>query len=305
MIDIKPGVTRDLHVLPGGNVAKPGDVSPRGFPAVLAKGDATFHHGSGRQELAERIFADAAPLAARVIVNRVWGWHFGRPLVDTTSDFGAQGEKPSNPQLLDDLAARFVSHGWSLKWLHREILFSSAYQQASRPRAEAARIDPDNRLLWRMNPRRLDIEAYRDCILQSTGSLDTSLGGPSFNVDQADGNRRSVYARISRGRLSNLLQLYDFPEATMHNPKRETITTPLQQLFILNSAFMRSQAAALLASVSNESEDSDKVCAMYRKALRRDPDEAELALAGQFFTHHTMTDYAHALLCTNEEIFWP
>ncbi|MEP6956811.1 MAG: DUF1549 domain-containing protein, partial [Chthoniobacterales bacterium] len=119
-IDIKPGVARDLCVLPGGNVTKPGDVSPRGFLTVLAKGDAAFHHGSGRRELAEKMFTDAAPLAARVIVNRVWGWHFGKPLVDTPSDFGAQGEKPTHPQLLDDLAARFVANGWSLKWLHRE-----------------------------------------------------------------------------------------------------------------------------------------------------------------------------------------
>ncbi|HYV39350.1 MAG TPA: PSD1 and planctomycete cytochrome C domain-containing protein, partial [Gemmataceae bacterium] len=134
MIDIKPGKAHDLNVLPGGNVAKPGELVPRGFISVLAKGDSAFKHGSGRLELTEKIFSDAAPLAARVIVNRVWGWHFGKPLVDTTSDFGTQGEKPSHPQLLDDLAARFIENGWSLKWLHREIMLSATYRQASRTR---------------------------------------------------------------------------------------------------------------------------------------------------------------------------
>ncbi len=307
MLDIKPGKPRDLHVLAGGNVGKPGELAPRGFPAVLTKGDPAFHKGSGRAELAEKIFTDAAPLAARVIVNRVWGWHFGRPLVDTPSDFGAQGEKPSHPQLLDDLAARFIANGWSFKWLHREIMLSAAYQQASRPRpgSAAARIDPANRLLWRMNPRRLDIEAYRDCILQAAGTLDTRLGGPSTDLDQATNKRRTVCARISRGRMNNLLQLYGFPEATMHSPGREATTTPLQQLFVMNSPFLRGQAAALLDSVSKEPDVNAKVRGMYRKVLARDPSDRELALANEYLGAGTMADYAHALLCTNEVIFWP
>jgi hypothetical protein len=305
MLDIKPGQARDLHILPGGNVAKPGERAPRGFLSVLTKGEGAFQLGSGRLELAEKIFTDAAPLAARVIVNRVWGWHFGKPLVETPSDFGAQGEKPSHPELLDDLAARFIATGWSLKWLHREIVLSATYQQASRPRPDAAKIDPANRLLWRMNPRRLDIEAYRDCILQATGSLDTSVGGPSADLDQAANKRRTAYARISRGRVNNVLQLYGFPEATMHSPGRETTTTPLQQLFVFNSPFMRDQAAALLASVSKEPDDPAKVRAMYHKVLSRDPNDRELSLASQYLATGTLADYAHALLSTNEVIFWP
>jgi hypothetical protein len=305
LLDIKPGQPRDLHVLPGGNVAKPGELSRRGFPAVLARGDAAFHHGSGRLELAERIFTDAGPLAARVVVNRVWGWHFGKPLVDTPSDFGTQGDRPSHPQLLDDLAARFIANGWSLKWLHREIMLSAAYRQASRPRPDAAKIDPGNRLLSRMNPRSLDFEAYRDCILQATGNLDASLGGPSSDVDQSTNKRRTVYARISRGRVSGVMQLYGFPEPTMHSPGRETTTTPLQQLFVKNSPFMRAQATALVASVSKEPDNSAKVCAMYHTVLGRDPSERELSLATQYLANGTMTDYAHALLSTNEVIFWP
>jgi len=118
---------------------------------VLSKTDPAFHNGSGRLELADRIFSDAAPLAARVIVNRIWAWHFGKPLVATPSDFGAQGEKPTHPELLDDLAARFIANHWSLKWLHREIMLSATYQQASRQRPEAVKLDPGNRLIWRMS----------------------------------------------------------------------------------------------------------------------------------------------------------
>jgi hypothetical protein len=305
LLDVKPGQPRDLRVLAGGNVTKPGQVAPRGFPAVLAKGQTTFHHGSGRRELAEKIFTDAAPLAARVIVNRVWGWHFGKPLVETPSDFGTQGEKPSHPQLLDDLAARFIANGWSLKWLHREIMLSATYQQASRPRPEAARAEPANRLLWRMNPRRLDIEAYRDCILQAAGGLDTRLGGPSADLDQPGNLRRTVYGRVSRGRVNRLLQLYGFPEATMHSPGRETATTPLQQLFVLNSPFLRGRSAALVASVAKESDANARVRALYRRVLARDPSERERMLATQYLATGTLTDYAQALLSTNEVIFWP
>jgi hypothetical protein len=304
MLDIRPGRPRDLRVLGGGDVARPGEPAPRGLPAVLAKGDPAFHRGSGRLDLAERIFTDAAPLAARVIVNRVWAWHLGRPLVETPSDFGTQGEKPTHPELLDDLAARFVANGWSLKWLHREIMLSAAYRQASRPRPDAAKVDPGNRLLWRVSPRRLDIEAYRDCLLQASGRLDPTPGGPPVDLDQPDNTRRTVYARVSRGRPNYLLQTYGFPEATMHSPGRETTTTPLQQLFVLNSPFMRDQAAALAAAVAGET-DAAKIRAMYRRVLGRDPGDRELALALDYVTAGSLNDFAHALLSTNEVIFWP
>jgi hypothetical protein len=304
-LGIKPGVARDLHVLAGGNVAKPGEVVPRGFPTVLAKGDPTFHQGSGRRELAERIFSDAAPLAARVMVNRVWGWHFGKPLVETPSDFGAQGEPPSHAELLDDLAARFIANGWSLKWLHREIVLSAAYRQASRPRPDGIKADPANRLLWRMNPRRLDIESYRDCLMQASGQLDSRLAGPSADLDQPGNRRRTVYARISRGRVHNLLQLYGFPEATMHSPGRESTTTALQQLFVLNSPFLHEQAVALAESVAKESDSNTGIRELYRRVLARDPTATELTLANDFLAAGTLVDLAHAILSTNEVIYWP
>jgi hypothetical protein len=255
--------------------------------------------------LADRIFSDAAPLAARVIVNRVWAWHFGKPLVATPSDFGVQGEKPSHPELLDDLAARFIQNGYSLQWLHREIMLSATYCQSSRPREDAARVDPTNRCLWRMNPRRLDIEAYRDCMLQASGNLDERMAGPSTDLDQPGNIRRTVYGRVSRGRLSTMLQLYDFPEASMHSPQREITTSPLQQLFVMNSDFVQARAEALANSVEQEPDPRAKVCGMYRRLLGRDPSESELRLAEGFLVKSTPAECAQALLATNEVIFWP
>ena len=153
VMDYRPGQARDLPVFLRGNPGSPGEPAPRRFVSVLSKpSDELFQHGSGRVDLAERIFTNGGPLAARVIVNRVWGWHFGRPLAGTPSDFGTQGEKPTHPELLDDLSARFIANGWSLKWLHREIMLSAAYRQASNPRAAGEQADPTNRLIWRMNP---------------------------------------------------------------------------------------------------------------------------------------------------------
>ena len=141
-----------------------------------------------------------------------------------------QGEKPSHPALLDDLAARFIAHGWSLKWLHREILLSAAYQQASQPRADAAAADPLNSLFWRMNPRRLDIESYRDSLLRAAGKLSEEMYGPSQEVDAPGNYRRTVYARVSRARLNNLFKQYDYPDPIQTASGRDLTTTSLQQL---------------------------------------------------------------------------
>ena len=240
-----------------------------------------------------------------MIVNRVWDWHFGRPLVPTTSDFGVQGEKPSNPELLDDLSARFIAHGWSLKWLHREIMLSAAYRQSSRPRADADKLDPTNALLWRMNPRRLDVETYRDSMLRAAGALDDKMYGLPEDIDKESSGRRSVYGRVSRGRLSNLLSLYDFPDPTQTSPGRDLTTTSLQQLFIMNSAFMHRQSELLAKSVDEAPAGADKIRDLYRKILARDPTPKELDLALSFLNQGTIEQYAQILLSTNEEIFWP
>jgi hypothetical protein len=238
-------------------------------------------------------------------VNRVWAWHFGKPLVATPSDFGAQGEKPTHPELLDDLAARFMANRWSLKWLHREIMLSAAYRQASTPRPDGSQADPANNLLWRMNPRRLDIEAYRDSILQSTGSLDPEMGGPSYDLDAADNLRRTVYGRVSRARLNALLRLYDLSDPTQHSPAREVTTTPLQQLFVMNSAFIEDQAAALVKSVDSEPDVKLKIRNIYRKVLARDPSAREVELSASYLDSGSLDEFAQALLSANEVIFWP
>jgi hypothetical protein len=304
-IDYRPGQPRDFPVLLHGNIATPGDVVPRHFLSVLSRGDSTFKQGSGRLELGERIFGDGAALASRVIVNRVWGWHFGKALAPTTSDFGVQGEKPANPALLDDLAARFIAHGWSFKWLNREIMLSAAYRQSSQTNSEASKIDPVNAYLWRVNPRRLDIEAWRDSILRAAGTLKEEMYGPSEEVDARGNTRRTVYARVSRGRLSDLLRIYDFPDPTQTSSDRDVTTTSLQQLFVMNSAFMHTQAAALADAVQTAADNAEKIQILYRKILARDPTAAELDRGVRYLGSGTPAQYAQILLSVNEEIFWP
>jgi cytochrome c553 len=302
-----PGVPRDLPLFRGGNLGTPGDPAPRGFPLVLAKGSADFHNGSGRLELGEKIFTDAAPLSARVIVNRVWGWHFDRNLVGTPSDFGIQGLPPTHPELLDDLAARFIANNWSLKWLHREIMLSATYRQSSQPREQPMDVDPTNQLLWRMNPRRMDIEAYRDSLLQASGKLDLTLYGPSEDID--DGVRRTVYATISRGRsTADVMKLYDVPAPMAHIPARQPTLNPLQALFVMNSGFVQEQAAALAEQVQAEPTTEAKIEALYRKIFARQASAEELALGVQYLTKaadNNLKRYTQALLSTNEVIFWP
>jgi hypothetical protein len=305
VLDQRPGETRDIPVLLHGNVNTPGDPAPRGFPAVLSKGDRLFQKGSGRLELGDKIFSDAAPLAARVIVNRVWGWHFGNPLVATASDFGTQGEKPSHPELLDDLAARFIANGWSMKWLHREIMLSAAYRQSSHPNAEALRVDQENQLVWRMNPRRLDIEVFRDSILRMAGTLNGEMYGVPKDLDAKDNNRRTVYGQINRQGLNGLLKLYDFPDAMQTSPGRYLTTTPLQQLFVLNSAFMQGKAATIASAAGQERDSKAAIRSLYKRVLAREPDVEEIDGALSYLNGGTLAQYAQVLLSSNEAIFWP
>jgi hypothetical protein len=302
--DATPGVPRDLPLYRGGNLGTPGDPAPRGFPLVLAKGPSDFHNGSGRLELGEKIFTDAAPLSARVMVNRVWGWHFDKHLVGTPSDFGIQGLPPSHPELLEDLAARFIAHGWSLKWLHREIMLSATYRQSSQPRVQAMEVDPTNQFLWRMNPRRMDIEAYRDTLLQASGKLDLTMYGPSEDIDE--GVRRTMYASISRGRSSgDVMKLYDVPAPLAHIPMRQATLNPLQALFVMNSGFVQSQAEALAQQVESEATPEAKIQKLYRKVFARNARADEVSLGVQYLATADFKRYAQALLSTNEVIFWP
>jgi hypothetical protein len=185
------------------------------------------------------------------------------------------------------------------------MLLSATYRQGSQPRPAAMRSDPANHLLWRMNPRRLDIEAYRDNLLQAAGRLDLRAGGPSGDLDRSENTRRTVYGRIARDRLSMVLQLYDFPAATMHSPQREATTSPLQQLFVLNSEFVQDQAAALAKSVEAEPDQGVRIRTLYRRIFGRDPTETELRAAERYLESAAFDRFTQALLATNEVIFWP
>jgi len=305
-IDYRPGEARDLPILKGGSVTAPGEIVPRGFVTVLSNGDTRFQErGSGRLELARRIFTDARALAARVIVNRVWDWHFGRPLVATPSDFGTQGEKPSHPELLDDLCVRFVANGWSLKWLNKEIMMSATYRQRSQPRDDGELVDPDNSLFWRMNPRRLDAESYRDSLLRAAGRLAPTLYGSSGALHDESFVRRTLYGRVSRAEPSGFLRLYDVPDANQTSPGRDVTTTSLQQLFALNGAFMQRLGSALSESVRPYETYELKVRDLYRRALSRDPTAEELAEGRAYLKQGSVERLAQILLSTNEEIFVP
>lgn len=310
-MDLRPGEPRDLPVFIRGSVSNPGEIVRRRFLSVFEPGEpAPFRQGSGRLELANKIVDEAGPLAARVWVNRVWGWHFDRHLVRTPSDFGTQGQKPTHPDLLEDLAARFVENGWSLKWLHKEIMLSATYRQSSRMNEEANVADPTNRWIWRVTPRRLDIEAWRDSILQASGELNLAMGGPSAEVDSSELARRSVYSRISRGRLHPVLQLYDFPVATQHSPVRQVTTTPLQQLFVLNSGWMHARGRSLADAVAPVGDRRERVTELYRRTLGRDPTEDEQVVAAEYLDgrrnqlgREPWEEYAHGLLGTSELSF--
>jgi hypothetical protein len=284
------------HVFIRGNPGRPGNIVPRRFLRILAGPDsAPFRKGSGRLELAESIADAKNPLTARVMVNRVWQWHFGRGLVATSSDFGTRGEPPSHPELLDDLAASFIASGWSLKALHRRIMLSSTYQASSQPRAMALARDPENRLLWRFNRQRLDFETMHDSILAAAGALDTQVGGRSITLlEPPFSTRRALYGFIDRQNLDGVYRTFDFAAPDATSPRRHVTTVPQQALFLMNSPFLHEQARRLAALIVQARERSgfcapgsrddraEGVRQIYRRILGRAPDADELALATDF-----------------------
>ena len=310
----------DPHIFVRGNPGRPGKAVPRQFLEILAGPDRKpFASGSGRLELARAIVDPANPLTARVLVNRVWQWHFGQALVTTPSDFGLRSDPPSHPGLLDDLARSFLESAWSIKALHRRIMLSSTYQQSSDPRPDCLERDPQNRLLWRYNRQRLDFEAMRDSVLAVTGTLDRTMGGPSIALQEPPlPTRRTVYGFIDRQNLDGVYRTFDFavPDAT--SPKRFVTTVPQQALFLMNSPFVQQQASQLAASLEREvspglntKPSENQVCRLYRRVLSRSPEPSELALGAAFLNRKEpspdalspLAQLAQVLILTNEFLF--
>ncbi len=318
---LKDGTPKNMQVHIRGSAKDVGEEAPRRFLSVLCPDNAPpFSQGSGRLELASAIASKDNPLTARVIVNRVWEHHFGKGLVRTPSNFGAMGERPTHPELLDHLATQFIQSGWSLKKLHREILLSATWQQsgchwpaqsASADLEKAFDIDPDNRLLWHMPPRRLEVEAWRDAMLAVSGTLDAALGGPSTELADAANRRRTLYGFISRHELNPLLRLFDFPDANITSDERTITTVPLQQLFVLNSDFMIGNAKALAARLTkSDSDDTARIRRAFALLYARDPTDQELRLGLDYLakqdTDGKLTrweQYTQALLASNEFMF--
>ena len=309
-LEYQKGQARNLAIHKRGNPNVTGEIIPRRFlGAFPIETDASrqFNHGSGRLDLAQAIVEEAAPLTARVIVNRVWQHHFGRGLVATPSELGYSGEAPTHPALIDDLAMRFIKKGWSLKWLHREILQSATWQQSIHNLA-SRQTDPSNEFLSRMNRRRLDAETWRDSVLAVSKQLDLTLGGAPKDLEAADHSRRTLYGIIHRREPNPFLRIHDFPDPTAHSPSRQQTITPLQQLFSLNSPFIQTQAEALARFLLKEQGTATRIEAAYQQLFQRRPRESELEIATRFFESSetpikVWTQYAHALLVGNEFLF--
>jgi len=272
--------------------------------------------GERRLALAKWITSDDNPLTPRVLANRVWQYHFGVGLVDTPSDFGFLGSKPTHPELLDYLASRLIVNGWKLKALHREILLSQTYLQSSAFRAEAAREDKDARLLWRFPPRRLSAEELRDTMLTAAGKLQLEpMGGPGFRLYKFTQNnvctyfpldthgpetyRRAVYHQNARASVVDVLNDFDLPDIAFAAPKRANTTTPLQALTLLNHSFTLDMAKALATRIG----PGDATAQAFAFAFQRPPTDMERAAAEQLITTHGAEAFCRALLNSNELLY--
>ncbi len=306
------------------NLGQPVD---RDFPTVMQSPDqhtAIPKEASGRLELAKWLTSGNHPLTARVYVNRIWGWHFGRAIVGSTENFGALGDRPTHPELLDWLAATFVENGWSTKQLHRTIVLSNAYQMSSRTDGDGggAEVDPENRLLWKFRIQRLEAEQIRDSILAVSDRLDSKLGGKTvplrnrqfvFNhtsVDHTkyDSLRRSVYLPIIRNNLYTLFEQFDYPDPTMPTGHRNATVVAPQALLMMNSPLVIQSADEFAKQLTTESEsDAERIEVAYQRAFGRKPTEPEARRALAFVDGTTDTRtwsmFCQSLFASNEFLY--
>jgi hypothetical protein len=270
-----------------GSVHRLGEIVPRGFLSAATHDPVPEfpRDQSGRRELARWLASERNPLTARVFVNRAWHWLFGAGIVRSTDNFGTTGELPSHPELLDNLAVRFVENQWSVKWLVRELVLSRTYQLAS-PDPALAQADPENRLFARANRRRLDAESMRDAMLEAGGQLAKNLGGPTIlpgtSVDYGyvdDGRRRSLYVPAFRNALPPIFELFDFADPNVVSGQRNSSIVAPQALFFLNHPFVLEQAAATARRLLAQNAGSrQRTEAMYLLVLGRRPTSHETSL---------------------------
>ena len=298
----EPGYVQVLFRDHPGAAPVPTPTSPPDPRVDLANWMTNVDHGAG-------------PLLARVIVNRLWQHHFGEGIVSTPNDFGAQGDRPSHPELLEWLATQLVTGGWKLKPLHKQLMLSAAYQQSHEVSGENSQMDPTNRELWHYQTRRLDAELIRDALLAIGGNLDQTMYGPSVLDDTA---RRSVYLRVKRSELIPLMTMFDAPEPTQSVGERVSTTVPTQSLALMNSPFVRGQAEKLAQRIrpSTETPIAASIDLAYRIAFSRHPTaaesaqmlafvEAQRALIGGDPANYqpALTEFCHVLLCLNEFVY--
>ena len=314
----------DTHRLYRGDPTAPREVvNPGAIESLTSlKLQADAPEQRRRLELANWITSRDNPLTARVMVNRLWQFHFGIGLVDTPSDFGANGTLPTHPELLDWLACEFIDSGWSIKELHRLILMSKTWQQDSRPREDAMAVDASSRLIWRFPTRRLEAEGIRDCILASTDKLDLQSGGPGFSAFEVElenvrhyfpkkdyGStdwRRMVYMTKVRMEKDSIFGVFDCPDGSQVTPRRNRSTTPLQALNLLNSRFVLQQAELFAERIQHEREFLEaQIVWSYEVCFGRECDAAELKDAKQFIVQQGWVQFARALFNANEFVFIP
>jgi len=295
-ISVTEGKVGDLEVFLRGNHLARGPLSPRRFPTILAGANqpplSSSH--SGRLELARWITDPRHPLTARVIVNRVWRWHFGQGVVPSVDNFGKLGQLPSNPELLDWLATQFIGDGWSLKTLHKRILLSRVYKLSTALNDRAALLDPENRLLWRMPRRRMEAEVLRDSLLAASGQLDTTMGGTlvvstpfenlsvngmARNPQLYQSSRRSVYLPVLRSALYELFQAFDFPDPAVPTGDRATTTVASQALFMMNGQIVERVSGRLAEVLLNDANrtESDRLQEACRRIFGRPAARGELS----------------------------
>lgn len=326
---VMPLAPRPIHRLNRGNVEQPRGLADPGvltcLPGLgfeLSDRDAG-KEGARRAALAAWIANPSNPLTWRSIVNRVWHYHFGRGIVDTPNDFGANGSKPTHPELLDWLAANFRDGNQSLKDLHRMILNSATYRQASASNPEGQKLDAENRLLWRMNRQRLDAESLRDAVLSISGKMNYAMGGPGFELFQFKDDhspvydhgareklddpktwRRTVYRFVVRSVSNPFLECLDCADPNINTPVRNTTLTALQALALMNDAFMIRQSEYFAARVQRmTNERNDQVVAAYRLALGRQPSIKERDAWSAYVGQHGLANACRLIFNSNEFIF--